>query len=130
MAPVLQSEETDVFTEWLDHLADRRGKAKILARLDRLRHGNPGDVAPVGEGISELRIDYGPGYRIYYLQKATVLVFLLCGGDKSTQARDIVRAKSLAKEIKGSTSWQSKPAPTTAPTISPMKRPSQPISKK
>jgi putative addiction module killer protein len=127
MAPVLQSEELDVFTEWLEQLADRRGKAKILARL---RHGNTGDVAPVGEGISELRIDYGPGYRIYYLQKATVLVFLLCGGDKSTQARDIVRAKSLAKEIKGSTSWQSKPALMTPPTTSPMKRPSRPISKK
>ena len=77
-------------------LRDVRGRAKIAARIDRLSMGHPGDVRPVGEGISELRIHYGPGYRVYYIQRGAVLVVLLCGGDKSSQSRDIASAKKLA----------------------------------
>jgi putative addiction module killer protein len=76
-------------------------KARILARIDRLALGNPGDVKPVGSGVSELRIDYGPGYRVYYVQRGQVVAVLLCGGDKSTQARDIKRAIEISKELKG-----------------------------
>ena len=73
-------------------------KAKILVRIDRLAHGNPGDVAPVGEGVSEMRIHYGPGYRVYYVQRGTRYILLLAGGDKNTQGRDIAEAKRLASE--------------------------------
>ncbi|HPR07904.1 MAG TPA: type II toxin-antitoxin system RelE/ParE family toxin [Denitromonas sp.] len=88
------------FDGWLSGLRDRKAVARIAARLDRLAAGNPGDVAPVGEGISELRIDYGPGYRVYYMRRGQVLVILLCGGDKSSQGRDIKQAKLLATEWK------------------------------
>ena len=77
---------------------DSRAKAKILIRIDRLASGNPGDVAPVGKGVSELRINYGPGYRVYYVQRGTRYILLLAGGDKSTQDRDIAEAKRLAAE--------------------------------
>ena len=77
---------------------DRQGKLRILKRIDRLANGNPGDVAPVGTGISELRLDVGPGYRVYYLQESEALVLLLCGGDKSTQQKDIEKAHELADE--------------------------------
>ena len=87
-----------VFDRWLRKLNDRRAAARVLVRIDRLATGNPGDVRPVGEGISELRIDYGPGYRVYYLQQGDVMIVLLVGGDKSTQDRDIVQAKRLADE--------------------------------
>ena len=89
---------SDEFDKWLKDLRDTRARAKILLRLQRLEAGNPGDVKPAGEGVSELRIDYGPGYRIYYKQKgdtATVLV----GGDKDSQAGDIQKAKKLASEL-------------------------------
>ena len=89
-----------IFTDWLIALADRRAAARIQARLDRLALGNPGDVKPVGEGVSEMRIDYGPGYRVYFTRRGVLLVLLLCGGDKSTQAKDIAQAKRLAKELK------------------------------
>ena len=89
------------FDTWLSGLRDRRAVARISARLDRLAAGNPGDVEPVGEGVSELRINYGPGYRVYFIQRGPVLVILLCGGDKSTQSKDIKRAKVLAAEWKG-----------------------------
>jgi putative addiction module killer protein len=88
------------FDRWLSDLRDARAVARILARLDRLAVGNPGDVKPVGEGVSEMRIDYGPGYRVYFIQRGQLLVVLLCGGDKSTQDRDIARAKALAAQWK------------------------------
>lgn len=90
--------KTAVFDRWLRKLNDRRATARILVRIDRLAAGNPGDVRPVGEGVSELRIDYGPGYRVYYVQQGEVVIVLLVGGDKSTQDNDIVQAKRLADE--------------------------------
>lgn len=90
--------ETEEFSEWLSALRDVRAKSKILVRIERLAKGNPGDVEPVGEGVSELRINYGPGYRVYCVQRGTRYILLLCGGDKSSQAQDIVRAKRLAAE--------------------------------
>lgn len=89
------------FDRWLSGLRDRRAVARIAARLDRMAAGNPGDVQPVGEGVSELRINYGPGYRVYFIQQGPVLIILLCGGDKSTQSKDIRQAKVLAEEWKG-----------------------------
>ena len=89
------------FDRWLSGLRDRRAVARIAARLDRMAAGNPGDVQQVGEGISELRINYGPGYRVYFIQQGPVLIILLCGGDKSTQSKDIKQAKVLAEEWKG-----------------------------
>lgn len=88
------------FDEWFARLRDRAAKARIGARIDRMAYGNPGDVKAVGEGVSEMRINVGPGYRVYFLQHGPVLVVLLCGGDKSTQDRDIERAKTLAKDWK------------------------------
>lgn len=85
-----------VFDRWLTGLRDVRARARVQMRIDRLAVGNSGDVKPVGEGISEMRIDYGPGYRVYYMQRGRALVVLLCGGDKSTQAADIAAAKSIA----------------------------------
>ena len=87
------------FDRWLSGLRDRRAMARIAARLDRMAAGNPGDVQPVGEGVSELRINYGPGYRVYFIQQGPVLIILLCGGDKSTQAADIKTATRLAAEV-------------------------------
>jgi putative addiction module killer protein len=87
--------ETEVFSAWMSALRDARGKAKIAARIDRLAQGNPGDVAPVGEGISEMRIHFGPGYRVYYVKRGDEIVILLCAGDKSTQSRDIKQAIKL-----------------------------------
>ena len=89
---------TDEFDEWITKLKDKAGRLRILKRLDRLANGNPGDVKPVGDGVSELRLDVGPGYRVYYIQDGDVLVLLLCGGDKSTQQRDIDKAHRLADE--------------------------------
>jgi putative addiction module killer protein len=77
----------------------QQARARIAARIDRLARGNPGDVAPVGEGVSEMRIHYGPGYRVYFVQRGAALVLLLCGGDKSTQARDIRTAKQLVGKL-------------------------------
>jgi len=93
---MLEIRQTLAFSKWLRRLADPTAKAKVAVRIDRLASGNPGDVAPVGEGVSELRIHYGPGYRIYYTQRGKMIVVLLCGGDKKTQAKDIETAKSLA----------------------------------
>src|SRR5699024_10154637 len=86
---------SSLFDRWLTGLRDRRARARIAARLDRLAMGNPGDVKPVGGGISELHINYGPGYRVYYMTRGKVLIVLLCGGEKSTQAADIKQAKAL-----------------------------------
>jgi putative addiction module killer protein len=85
------------FDRWLRKLTDRRAAARVLVRVTRLAAGNPGDVKPVGHGVSELRIDYGPGYRLYYLRSGTQLVVLLTGGDKSTQAADIRTAHDIAR---------------------------------
>lgn len=84
---------------WLKALRDPRAVARISIRIDRLALGNPGEVKPVGEGVSELRIDYGPGYRVYFVRRRSELVVLLCGGDKSSQGADIARARLLAKEV-------------------------------
>ena len=89
------------FDRWLSGLRDRRAVARIAARLDRLASGNPGDAQPVGNGVSELRINYGPGYRVYFIQRGPVLIILLCGGDKSSQDKDIKQAKVLAEQWKG-----------------------------
>jgi len=95
---VFEVVQTDEFETWLRKLKDRQGKLRVLERVDRLAHGNPGDVKPVGQGISELRLTYGPGYRVYYLQDGDRLILLLCGGDKSSQQKDIQKAHELATE--------------------------------
>jgi putative addiction module killer protein len=81
-------------------LRDPRAKARIAIRIDRLALGNAGDVKPVGSGVSEMRIDYGPGYRLYFIRRGEALIVLLCGGDKGSQQRDIVRARALAADLK------------------------------
>lgn len=96
---MIEVRKTDEFTKWLDGLKDRRAKARIQVRIDRLELGNFGDIAPVGEGVSELRIFYGPGYRVYFVQHGSAVVILLSGGDKSTQNSDIAKAKELAKQL-------------------------------
>jgi len=85
---------------WLVKLGDLRARARIQARIDRLALGNPGDAKPVGQGVFEMRIDYGPGYRVYYVRRGAVVVVLLCGGHKASQARDIERAQDMAKQLK------------------------------
>lgn len=90
--------ETDQFRDWLDGLRDRKARLRIDDRLRRLANGNAGDTKSVGEGVQELRLHFGPGYRVYYIWRDGVLIVLLCGGDKSSQARDITKAKELAKE--------------------------------
>lgn len=96
---MLEIRKTDVYAKWIDALQDLKGRARILARIERLAAGNPGDVAPVGEGVSELRIDFGPGYRVYFKKKGKEIVILLAGGDKSSQEKDIRVAKELAKNL-------------------------------
>ena len=91
--------ETEEFSRWLKALRDLKAKAKILVRIQRLAAGNPGDVKPIGEGISELRIHHGAGYRVYYLQRGDELIILLCGGDKDSQVKDIAKAKEIAREL-------------------------------
>lgn len=90
--------KSSTFDRWLSGLKDRAAVARINARIDRLAMGNPGDVKPVGEGISEMRLGYGPGYRVYFMQQGAQLVVLLCGGEKSSQRREIDRAKKIAWE--------------------------------
>ena len=97
--PLIEVRQSAEFAEWMVRLRDVRGRAKIAARIDRLAMGYAGDVRPVGAGISELRIHYGPGYRVYYEHRGSVVVMLLCGGDKSSQSRDISKAKKLATEL-------------------------------
>jgi putative addiction module killer protein len=92
-------EQRKEFEDWLRDLADPIGRARILARLRNAEHGNFGDCEPVGEGVSEMRIHYGPGYRVYFTRRGDVVYLVLCGGDKKTQAKDIKRAIKLAKEI-------------------------------
>ena len=94
----MELKQTESFRSWESKLRDKRARTIIAARLLRLVEGLAGDVAPVGEGVSELRIHYGPGYRVYFQQRGNTLIVLLCGGDKSSQRRDIETAKRLAKE--------------------------------
>jgi putative addiction module killer protein len=96
---VIEIRRTDRFARWLDGLRDLRGRARVLARIERLAAGNPGDVRPVGEGVSELRIDYGPGYRVYYTERRGRAIILLAGGDKRSQKRDIEAALRLARNL-------------------------------
>lgn len=96
---MIEVRQTTRFATWLASLRDERAKARVLKRLDRAGNGNLGDVSPVGEGILEMRIFYGPGYRVYFIERGAALIVLLCGGDKSTQRSDIEEAKTLAKEI-------------------------------
>jgi putative addiction module killer protein len=100
---VIEIRQTDEYSRWFDRLRDRQARFRILARIRRLSLGNPGDVAPVGEGVSELRIDCGPGYRVYFVKRGRTLVVLLAGGDKKTQTRDIEKAKQLAQGLEGGT---------------------------
>ena len=95
---MVEVRQTDEYATWFAALRDRAARARITARIRRLSLGNPGDVKPVGAGVSEMRIDYGPGYRVYYVGRGAMLVILLCGGDKKTQDRDIERAIDLAKD--------------------------------
>jgi len=96
---MIEIRKTDVFAEWLDSMRDIRARARVMIRIERLADGNPGDVSPVGEGVSEMRIDYGPGYRVYYKQQGSEVVVLLVGGEKHTQARDIRIALRLARNL-------------------------------
>jgi len=96
---VTEIRKTDVFATWLDGLRDLRARARIQARIERLAMGNPGDVRPVGEGVSELRLAYGPGYRVYYKKRGRRLIILLAGGDKGSQAKDIKAALRLARGL-------------------------------
>ncbi len=96
---MIQIHQTEHYTRWFDALMDRSARARIDIRIRRLSLGNPGDVKPVGRGVSELRIDHGPGYRVYFVQRGTQIVVLLAGGDKSSQSRDISVALELAAII-------------------------------
>ena len=96
---MLAIRKTETYARWLDGLRDIQARARVLVRVERLAAGNPGDVRPVGEGVSEMRIDYGPGYRVYYTQRGREVVVLLAGGDKGTQATDIKTALRFARNL-------------------------------
>jgi len=96
---MIEIRKTETFSKWLDGLHDIRARARVLVRIERLADGNPGNVKAVGEGVSELRIDYGPGYRVYYKKQGQKVVILLAGGDKRTQDKDIKTALRLARNL-------------------------------
>jgi putative addiction module killer protein len=96
---MIEIRQTEVYEQWFDSVRDQQARVRIDTRIRRLSLGNPGDVTPVGEGVSELRIDYGPGYRVYFMQRGQALVVLLAGGDKRTQDRDIRTALEMAREL-------------------------------
>ncbi|MDD5298780.1 MAG: type II toxin-antitoxin system RelE/ParE family toxin [Rhodocyclaceae bacterium] len=96
---MIEVRKTELFAKWLDDLRDMLARARIQARIERLAAGNPGDVEPVGEGVSELRIHYGPGYRVYFKRRGQELIILLASGDKSTQGQDIKTALKLARNL-------------------------------
>ena len=96
---MIEIRETQEFSNWLESLRDARARTRVQARILRLRYGNPGDVKPVGEGVSEMRIDYGPGYRVYFVKRGALLVILLAGGAKPTQDKDIKTALKLARML-------------------------------
>ena len=95
----MQVEKTDEYREWIDGLTDQAGRARVLMRVDRLIHGNPGSHRNLTEGVSELKVDVGPGYRVYYSQRRNRLLLLIAGGDKSTQAKDIAKALELNRSF-------------------------------
>jgi putative addiction module killer protein len=96
---MIQIRKTKSFVKWLNGLSDIRARSRILVRIERLASGNPGDIKPVGEGVSELRIDYGPGYRVYFVKQGQEMIILLAGGDKGTQVKDIKTAIRLAQNL-------------------------------
>jgi len=96
---MVEIRKTELFAKWIDNLRDVQAKARVLVRIERLASGNAGDVKPVGEGISEMRIDYGPGYRVYFIKRGNELIILLAGGDKSSQTADIKVAIRLASNL-------------------------------
>ena len=96
---MIEVRQTEVFANWFANLRDRKAKARVQVRIDRMEVGNFGDVAPVGQGVSEMRINCGPGYRVYFVQKGPIIVILLCGGDKSSQSSDIIKAKAIANQL-------------------------------
>ena len=96
---MIEIRETDAYSKWFKKLRDSEAKARVNIRLRRMALGNPGDAKPVGEGVSELRITYGPGYRIYFTKQDNKIVILLCGGNKSSQTEDIAKAKELKKDL-------------------------------
>ena len=96
----MEIRKTDTFSRWLDRLKDPKAKARVLVRITRLADGNPGDVKPVGKGVSEMRIPYGPGYRVYYVQQGDRLIILLAGGSKKTQSKDIQTAITLMENLR------------------------------
>jgi putative addiction module killer protein len=96
---MIEIRKTELFANWLDNLRDIQAKARVLVRIERLASGNVGDVKPVGEGVSEMRINYGPGYRVYFVQRGSELIILLAGGDKSSQSRDIKAAIRLVQNL-------------------------------
>jgi putative addiction module killer protein len=96
---MIEIRKTDVFAKWIDELQDIRARARILVRIERLAAGNPGDVKPVGEGVSEMRIDYGPGYRVYFKKIGQKVVILLAGGNKNSQSKDIKTALNLSRNL-------------------------------
>jgi putative addiction module killer protein len=96
---MIEIRKTALFVQWLDDLRDLQARARVQARIERLAAGNPGDVEPVGEGVSALRINYGPGYRVYFKMRGRELIILLAGGDKTTQAKDIKAALRLARNL-------------------------------
>jgi putative addiction module killer protein len=96
---MIEISQTEVYARWFDGLRDRRARVRIDIRIRRLSLSNPGDVRPVGEGVSELRIDYGPGYRVYFVQRGASLIILLAGGDKKTQEQDIQKAIKMARDL-------------------------------
>ncbi|NJR62372.1 MAG: type II toxin-antitoxin system RelE/ParE family toxin [Cyanobacteria bacterium CRU_2_1] len=96
---MIEIRQTETYINWFESLRDRQAKARIDIRIRRLSVGNPGDVKPVGQGVSELRIDYGPGYRVYFVQRGETLIILLAGGDQRTQDQDIKTALNLAQDL-------------------------------
>lgn len=96
---MIEVRQTSTFAKWLKSISDENAKARITIRIRRLSLGNPGDVKPVGNGVSEMRVDYGPGYRVYFVKKGNAIVILLTGGDKRSQKKDIDAAKTLAREL-------------------------------
>jgi putative addiction module killer protein len=96
---MVEIRKTELFAKWIDNLRDLQAKARVLVRIERLASGNAGDVKPVGEGISEMRIDYGPGYRVYFTKRGSELIILLAGGDKGSQSADIKVALRLARDL-------------------------------
>ena len=96
---MIEIRKTETYSQWIDALKDVQGRARILVRIERLAAGNPGDVKSVGEGVSELRMDFGPGYRVYFKKSGQEIIILLAGGDKGSQEKDIEKAKELARNL-------------------------------